>query len=52
MLVVNTDDADPLNIWPGIVTAKTTTGFTLQLNGMPDSDNYFLNWAVSGINIA
>ena len=44
--VVNTDDPTPLNIWPGIITAKSTTGFTVQLNGMPDSDNYFLHWAI------
>ena len=50
--VLNTTDGDPLNIWPGIITAKLTTGFRLQLNGMPDSNNYFLNWAISGVNIA
>lgn len=44
--VVNTTDSTPLNIWPGIVTAKSTTGFTLQLNGMPDSSNYYLHWAI------
>jgi hypothetical protein len=49
--VVNTTDASPLNIWPGIITSKTSTGFRLQLNGMPDSNNYFLNWAISGVNI-
>ncbi len=50
-IVVNEIDATPLNIWPGIITDKTTAGFRLQLNGMPDSDNYYLHWAVSGINI-
>ena len=44
--VVNTTDATPLNIWPGMITAKSTTGFTVQLNGMPDSDNYFLHWTI------
>jgi hypothetical protein len=44
--VVNTDDPTPLNIWPGVITAKSTTGFTVQLNGMPDSDNYFLHWTI------
>jgi phage baseplate assembly protein W len=39
--VVNTDDANPLNIWPGIVTAKARTGFRVQLNGVPDSNHYF-----------
>ena len=49
--VLNTTDLDPLNIWPGIITVKTSTGFRLQLNGLPDSVNYFLNWAISGVNI-
>jgi hypothetical protein len=44
--VVNTDDPAPLNIWPGVVSAKSTTGFTVQLNGMPDSANYFLHWTI------
>jgi hypothetical protein len=51
-VVVNEIDVDPLNIWPGIITDKTAAGFRLQLNGMPDSANYYLHWAVSGINIA
>lgn len=50
-VVVNEIDAEPLNIWPGIITDKTTSGFRLQLNGMPDSGNYSLHWAVSGVNI-
>jgi hypothetical protein len=45
--VVNTVDASPLNIWSGIVTIKLTTGFRLQLNGAPDSNNYFLHWAIA-----
>ena len=45
--VLNTTDPTPLNIWPGIVTAKSPTGFTLQLNGVPDSDNYYLYWAIA-----
>jgi hypothetical protein len=44
-------DPSPLNIWPGIITVKTSTGFRLQLNGKPDNANYFLNWAISGVNI-
>ena len=44
--VVNTTDATPLNIWPGIITAKSTTGFTVQLSGVPDSANYFLHWTI------
>jgi hypothetical protein len=50
--VLNTTDPNPLNIYPGIITSKTASGFRLQLNGMPDSNNYFLNWAISGVNIA
>lgn len=49
--VVNELDLAPLNIWPGIITDRTTAGFRLQLNGMPDSGNYYLHWAVSGVNI-
>lgn len=45
--VVNTTDATPLNIWPGIITAKTTTGFRLQLNGAPDTGNYSLHWSIT-----
>jgi hypothetical protein len=44
--VVNTVDPAPLNIWPGVVSAKSTTGFTVQLNGLPDSANYFLHWTI------
>ena len=50
--MVNTTDPDPLNIWPGLTTGKTAAGFRLQLNGMPDSGNYYLHWAISGVNIA
>src|SRR5262249_34810912 len=44
LVVVNLTDPNPLNIWAGIVTNKTTGGFTVQLNGEPDTDNYFLHW--------
>jgi hypothetical protein len=47
-IVVNELDVTPLNIWPGIITDKAASGFRLQLNGMPDSDNYYLHWAVTG----
>ena len=49
--VVNTTDLAPLNIWPGIITNRTTAGFRVWLNGLPDSGNYYLHWAVSGVNI-
>lgn len=46
--VINTVDATPLNIWTGLLTVKTTTGFRLQLSAVPDSGNYSLHWAVNG----
>lgn len=46
--VVNTDDPDALNIWPGLITSKTDHSFRLHLNAMPDSNNYFLHWAIAG----
>jgi len=52
LMVVNTNDVSPLNIWPGILTVKTTTGFRLQLNGKPDNNNYYLHWTVSGMGTA
>lgn len=45
--VVNMVDATPLNLWPGIITSKSTTGFRLQLNGKPDTANYDLHWAIA-----
>src|SRR4030095_14511198 len=44
--IVNEIDASPLNLAPGIITIKTTTGFRLQLNGAPNSSNYELHWAI------
>jgi hypothetical protein len=44
--VVNTLDSAPLNIWPGIVTSKTASGFSIQLDAIPDSNNYYLEWTV------
>lgn len=46
--IINTDDINPINVWPGVVTIKTVTGFRLQLNGTPDSGNYFLHWSIKG----
>jgi hypothetical protein len=45
--VVNLIDAAPLVISPGTVVTKTTTGFRILLSGAPDSNNYFLQWAVT-----
>ena len=46
--IVNTTDATPLNISPGVITSRTLTGFRVQLEGLPDTSNYFLNWAING----
>jgi hypothetical protein len=45
--VVNTTDATPLNVAPGIVTEKTTTGFRMYLLGVPDTGHYFLDWEIT-----
>jgi hypothetical protein len=47
--VFNTVDGSALNIVPATITAKSASGFTIQLSGAPDSGNYFLQWAVSGV---
>jgi len=41
--IFNTIDSTPVNVWPGVITSKTETGFRLQLNGTPDSDSYILS---------
>jgi hypothetical protein len=46
--IVNTTDSTPLNIAPGIITSRTLTGFRIQLEGLPDTSNYFLRWAING----
>ena len=46
--IENTTDPTVLNVWRGVITSKTTTGFRLQLNGTPDSANYFLYWSIRG----
>jgi hypothetical protein len=45
-VVVNTTDVSPLSIFATVLTSKTVTGFTLQLNSSPDSNNYYLHWSV------
>jgi hypothetical protein len=45
--VVNTIDPSPLNIWAGILTSKSATGFRVQLNGLPNTGNYALHWAIA-----
>lgn len=44
MLVDNVTDVTPLNIFACMISAKATTGFTIQLNGATDSSNYYLNY--------
>jgi hypothetical protein len=46
LVVINTTDPNPLNIFPGTVTAQSANGFLLQLNGAVDSGNYQLAWRV------
>jgi hypothetical protein len=48
-LVMNSVDATPQDIWHATVTAKTTTGFRLQLNVAPNNANYYLHWAISSV---
>jgi hypothetical protein len=49
MLIVNTLDSSVINVWPGVVSSKTASGFRLQLNGTPDSGNYYLRWSIRGV---
>lgn len=46
--ILNMDDSTPLNVWPGVVTSKDISGFRLQLNGVPDTNNYYLSWSIRG----
>jgi hypothetical protein len=50
--VLNTVDANALNIRDGIITNKTVTGFRLQLDGIPDTNNYYLQWTINEITTA
>lgn len=46
--LLNTTDANPSS-YTSVVTAKTTTGFTIQLSGQTDSANYVLEWVTTDI---
>lgn len=48
MQVVNLVDANPLNLIPGLITQKLTTGCRVLLNGAPDTPNYFLQYGLIG----
>lgn len=43
--VVNVTDATPIK-FSFDITAKSLTGFTIALSGLPDSANYFCQWTV------
>jgi hypothetical protein len=43
--VVNVTDADPITFSVDI-TATSLTGFTIRLNGNPDTTSYYLRWVV------
>lgn len=42
----NTTDSDPIML-QGMITAKSTTGFTVSFNAPTDSANYKMNWKAS-----
>lgn len=42
--VLNLVDSTPLNLFPGLVKARSAAGFTLYLNGNTDSANYTLEY--------
>jgi hypothetical protein len=46
LIVVNTTDPTPFNLFPGTMTNKTANGFRLYFNGYPNSNNYYLHWEV------
>jgi hypothetical protein len=50
--VVNVTDTAPLNIWVGVATSKTRSGFRVYLNGLPDTGNYYLDWTINGGTVA
>jgi len=43
--IVNVTDATPIN-FSFEITAKSLTGFTITLSGLPDTANYYLQWTV------
>lgn len=47
--IFNLTDVAPLNVWPGVMTSKTSNGFRVQLNGTADSGNYYLTWSIRGV---
>jgi hypothetical protein len=45
LTILNLLDALPM-VFSYTVTSKTTLGFSIQLSGQPDNDNYYLQWEV------
>lgn len=43
--IINTLDSPPL-ILSFELTAQSSTGFTIKLNGLPDTNNSYLRWTV------
>ena len=46
LVVKNTVDAPPLNIFPTIMVDQRADGFRVLLNSAPDNNNYFLKWRI------
>lgn len=44
IVVKNIVDGTPLNIWPGLISTKTTAGFTVNFNAATDTANYVLEY--------
>lgn len=47
---VTSTDPNPLLITPSMLE-RTDTGFTLQLDGLPDTANFIFNWRVRVVNL-
>lgn len=50
LAIENTTDANPFALIPE-VTSRTNTGFTVSINGIPDTANYRLRWNVYITNL-
>lgn len=46
-IISNTVDGSPLNLTVETLTARSASGFTIQLAGTTDSANYVLEWSVA-----
>ena len=43
--LINTVDGSPQNLFPGVVTAKSASGFTVLLNADTNTSNYTLEYS-------